>query len=86
MKTHEKYAPTCRVKVPLQNPRAARIWSTADRSRIDSAEEVDWLSSECVPRAVPKSVWWQNVGQWGVVWEATDIAVSQTNLEFPFDE
>ena len=63
-----------------------RIRSTSDRSRVDNAESVDWLASECVPRAIPKSVWWQNVGQWGTVWEATDIAVNQTKTEFPFEE
>ncbi len=61
------------------------MWSTADRSRIN-AEDVDWLASECVPRAIAKNVWWQGPHQWGVVWEACDVAVNQASQEFPFDE
>ena len=86
LKVHEKYAPSCRLKVPLQGSKATRIWDTGSRKRLETAEDVDWLASECVPRAFPKHVWWQGPHQWGVVWEATDEAVSQASQEFPFDE
>ena len=81
-----KYPPTCRLKVPLQGAKATRLWNTADRSRLASAEDVDWLGSEVVPRAVPTNVWWQGSHQWGVAWQATDVAVSQTSQAFPFEE
>ena len=81
----EKYPPACQLKVPLQGSKATRVWDTGSPARVN-AEDVDWLASECVPRAFPKHVWWQGPHQWGVVWEATDVAVTQAAQEFPFDE
>ena len=82
-RTHEKYSASVKCKVNRQGPRSTRFW-TQNGERTTEIE--DWTMCNFAPRLWLKSVWiTPGARQRGVSLEMTDVQVTETSQECPFE-